>query len=179
MSNHPTILATYQPQAWVNDYATDIDGAFTYDVTEHVLDLAVTNGWNWVTQNLTDYSDTAEFHLWENTNERTDHNGPFVIKVEWAIEDYLDAFTDANGRVMTVADTQARLDALRATQTTQQAPTVPAAEPASTGAYRVCVTFDAANQEQADALALAVAEALRTATTFPNPYRMGVATQVA
>ena len=166
-----TILATYQPQAWVNDYATDIDGAFTYDVTTQVLDQAVAHGWNWVKQNLTDYSDTAEFLLWELTDERIDHQGPFVILVESAILDYLDAFEDANGRPMTDMDAMARRDALRATDTTATVQVTPATTDAPT-TYRVCVTYSATTQAEADTLALAIAEALRSASTFNHPYRL-------
>lgn len=178
MTNHPTILATYQPQAWVNDYATDIDGAFTYDVTTQVLDQAIAHGWTWVKNNLTDYSDTAEFNLWELTNERTDHQGPFVILVESAILDYLDAFADANGREMTDMDATARRDALRAAETAAPAEAAPETNDEPT-TYRVCVTYNATTQAEADTLALAIAEALRTHTTFNHPYRLGTPTPAA
>ena len=166
-----TILATYQPQAWVNDYATDIDGAFTYDVTTHVLDQAVAHGWNWVKNNLTDGSDTAEFNLWELTSERTDHQGPFVILVDSAIEDYLDAFENANGRPMTDMDALACRDTLRAVESAVPATAAPVATDAPT-AYRVCVTYTATTQHEADTLALAIADALRTTSTFNHPCRL-------
>jgi hypothetical protein len=35
------IVAMFQPQAWINDYATDIDGQEDVDVTESVLALSL------------------------------------------------------------------------------------------------------------------------------------------
>ena len=42
----PRILATFHPQAWVNDYACPVDpeGETTFDVTDHILALSPDGG---------------------------------------------------------------------------------------------------------------------------------------
>lgn len=112
-----TIQAYFQPQAWINDYAVDVDGATHFDVTEQVLDLAATHGWTWVSENVTDNSDLSD-NLWYGSPdcEHAEHAGPFYVNVEDAIDGYLDAFTDVYGRSMTPEDIQERLTAIRATK---------------------------------------------------------------
>lgn len=177
MTNYPTISAFFQPQAWVRDNAMDVGGAQHFDATIQVLDLAVIHGWDWVRENVTDNSYESD-NLWLDSPDQAQsgHNGPFYVNVEDAIADYLDAFIDANGRDMTVEDAQARLDAYRAAKATQ--PSTPAGADQS-GSYRVCVTFDATSQADADALALVLAEALGSKTTFPATYRLGAPTKVS
>lgn len=78
------IIARFTPQAWINDYAVDIDGAYDFDVTAQILAMPKE-------QALTIEDDSYEADdLWhENavSNEKP-HGGPFCVTVQQAIADY-------------------------------------------------------------------------------------------
>lgn len=76
------VLATFQPQAWINDNAVDVDGKQDVDVTYEILRLAK--------------ADIADLHALKDARDNTDalvesklagigHNGPFTVWVENAL----------------------------------------------------------------------------------------------
>lgn len=73
----PRILATFHPQAWINDYAIEIDGSFQIDVTDKILAMG-----------------RAKALALRDDREETDalvdhdHDGPFWVEVEQNIEQY-------------------------------------------------------------------------------------------
>lgn len=81
------ILATFQPQAWINDYATDVDGAQQVDVTREVLRLAKENLED--LHQLKDARDNTDA-LVANKLDDIGHKGPFTIWVENALRQAFD-----------------------------------------------------------------------------------------
>jgi hypothetical protein len=67
------IIAVFQPQAWVNDYATDIDGRQEVDVTDAVLrrDLHRIHA-------LQDYRDSTDTLV---DSRKLGHDGPSTVQV--------------------------------------------------------------------------------------------------
>jgi hypothetical protein len=78
------ILAHFQPQAWINDYAVDIDGACDVDVTDQIVAMGREEALK-----LKDCSHETDV-LWYNSSEgrATDHSGPFAFYVEDAIHKF-------------------------------------------------------------------------------------------
>lgn len=68
------IVAVFQPQAWINDYATDIDGREDVDVTEQVLRLPLER-----VRALQDYRDSTDV-LVDGSAVTIEHDGPFTVK---------------------------------------------------------------------------------------------------
>lgn len=68
------ILARFQPQAWINDYAVDVDGACDVDVTEQVLALDLK-----AILALRDNRDGTDELV---DLAALDHHGPFYVEVE-------------------------------------------------------------------------------------------------
>ncbi|WP_186214511.1 hypothetical protein [Burkholderia gladioli] len=68
------IMAVFQPQAWINDDATDIDGREDVDVTERVLRLPLDR-----VHALQDYRDSTEL-LVDGSTVAIEHDGPFTVK---------------------------------------------------------------------------------------------------
>ncbi len=75
------IMARFVPEAWINNYSVEIDGAVEFDVTEAILAMPP----------------SQRDALRDNTNESdnlvpdrilTLHSGPFRVEIEQAIEDY-------------------------------------------------------------------------------------------
>lgn len=76
------MLARYQPQAWINDNAVDIDGGQDVDVTPDVLRLARSDldGLH----SLRDYRDSSDA-LVERHLATIGHDGPFTVEVVDAV----------------------------------------------------------------------------------------------
>ncbi|MFB6274323.1 MAG: hypothetical protein ABEL51_15675 [Salinibacter sp.] len=77
------VLAHFFPQAWINDYAVDIDGDCLIDVTNQIRDMSIE-------QALSIRDNSHESHqLWFDHPDRTDHNGTFRVECEQAIFEFL------------------------------------------------------------------------------------------
>lgn len=78
------ITATFIPEAWISDYAVEIDGKKTWDATEDVLKLSA-----------------KEIKALEDNQYNTDdlvpdsvfggHSGPFRVEIENAIRNFFKA----------------------------------------------------------------------------------------
>ena len=82
-------LATFVPQAWVNDYAVDIDGAFKFDITDQVEKLGP-----WRATAIRDDSDLADglYYNWLRDHPGKEaHRGPFAVRCAEAIAAYFGA----------------------------------------------------------------------------------------
>jgi len=84
------IIATFHPQAWINDYAVDVDpqGECSFDVTDFVVALSES-----VAPPIRDYDDSSDDLAsvpgapeWVRT-----WTGPFYVTVEQSIQAYFDA----------------------------------------------------------------------------------------
>jgi hypothetical protein len=82
VADQKRIIARYQPQAWVNDYAMDIDGACEFDVTEAILKMPREKA---LAIRDDDYDSD---NLAIEAGVRGDHNGPFYVAVRDAIHAY-------------------------------------------------------------------------------------------
>jgi hypothetical protein len=82
------IMATFIPEAWINDYATEIDGKVPFDVTELVL----SRGPDYM-ENLRD-DDYPTDDLAEDVPERQAHGGPFRVEIKEAAMEFL--YADEN-----------------------------------------------------------------------------------
>ncbi|ANJ76534.1 hypothetical protein PQH03_28370 [Ralstonia insidiosa] len=67
------IEAFFQPQAWINDYATDIDEGYGIDVTQKVLSLQLTQ-----IHELQDCRDSTDALV---DAVKLGHNGPYTVAV--------------------------------------------------------------------------------------------------
>jgi len=79
-------LATFCPQAWVNDYAIDIDGRFEFDITAQVEAMGQVQA-----RAIADHSDKADelYYDWLTANPgREAHRGPFTIECKRVIANY-------------------------------------------------------------------------------------------
>lgn len=78
------IIARFTPQAWINDYAMDIDGAYDFDVTDQILAMPKEQALK-----IEDDSYEAD-DLWHGhaISDERPHTGPFRITVQEAIADY-------------------------------------------------------------------------------------------
>jgi hypothetical protein len=90
MAQEKRCLAIFQPQAWIRDNAVDIDGKFTFDVTDQVLALG-----REAALAIPDAGEEAEA-LWASTGyealvEGHPHYGPYTIWCERPIADFFDA----------------------------------------------------------------------------------------
>ena len=96
------LIATFRPQAWINDQAVDIDGKIEFDATDQFLSLNI-DQIHFYRENC--YS--SDF-LADNLNERIDHSGPFEVDA------FIDDWLEENGFVCHDQLTQKDLDNLRA-----------------------------------------------------------------
>lgn len=79
------IIATFIPQAWVDDESVDIDGWIDFDVTDQILSMGRD-----AALRITDNSYQSD-DLWYNHEVIPGvdpHNGPFRIQVAAAIREY-------------------------------------------------------------------------------------------
>jgi len=83
--NKKTIVAYFQPQSWINDYAVNIDGAYEFDVTDLVKKMGRKEA---LEIDDCDYSADNLWHDWVSDHPDKDHDGPFSVTVEVAIRDY-------------------------------------------------------------------------------------------
>ena len=67
------IEAFFQPQAWINDYATDIDEGYCIDVTQKVLSLQLNQ-----IHTLEDYRGSTDALV---DAVKLGHHGPYTIAV--------------------------------------------------------------------------------------------------
>ncbi len=81
--NKKTIVAYFQPQAWIDDCAVDIDGAYNFDVTDLVKKMGRKKALQ-----ISDGSADNLWHDWVSDHPDKDHDGPFSVTVEVAIRDY-------------------------------------------------------------------------------------------
>lgn len=83
----PRCLAHFQPQAWVNDYAMDIDGGYQFDITAQIDAMKPAEALM-----IKDDSYEAD-NLWleHPISKERGHDGPFYISCADAIKEYLEA----------------------------------------------------------------------------------------
>lgn len=79
------IIATFVPQAWIDDYAIVIEGEVEFDVTDQILEMGKEKA-------LLIRDDKHESDLlWMNSGGVTSadhHYGPYYVLVEQAIQGY-------------------------------------------------------------------------------------------
>jgi hypothetical protein len=101
MTGTKRLTAVFQPQAWVNNYAVDTDGAVEFDATEALLgrDLDYIHRYAECS-----YDSDA---LADDLPERQNHSGPFEVECDvWA-------WLEENGVSQKQTMSQAELDRLR------------------------------------------------------------------
>ncbi|MBB5546550.1 hypothetical protein [Paraburkholderia fungorum] len=76
------IVACFQPQAWVNNCATDVDGQQDLDVTGVVLNMDLNR-----IHALEDYRDSTDILV---NPVALGHNGPFTVRVVDSVCEYFD-----------------------------------------------------------------------------------------
>lgn len=76
------VIARFQPQAWINDYAVDIDGAYKFDVTDQILAMGKDKARE---VEDSDYSSDELWQAWVADHPDQDHDGPFRVEVEAAV----------------------------------------------------------------------------------------------
>lgn len=88
----PRVIAHFQPQAWINDYAVDIDGAYKFDVTKQIEQMG-----RKAAEEIEDgnYSSDDLWHVYCDQHPGDHHNGPFRVTVEDSIRAYFEAL-DSN-----------------------------------------------------------------------------------
>ncbi len=79
-----SIVARFHPQAWINNYAVEIDGAYDFDVTAQVLALGRATALR-----LRDDEYETDY-LWQDHPISLDrpHAGPFWVEAQDAIATY-------------------------------------------------------------------------------------------
>ena len=87
-TNEKRVIARFQPQAWINDYATDIDGAYRFDVTDMIVAMGKEEALK-----LEDNRDASDnlWHKWVVDHPDQDHDGPFYVEVHEAIRAFFEA----------------------------------------------------------------------------------------
>lgn len=78
VGKRPRIVAVFRPQAWINDYACDVDGRKEFDCTLEILRMSVDE-----IHALRDDQDETDTLLPDRV--RGGHGGPFRIEVQEAI----------------------------------------------------------------------------------------------
>jgi hypothetical protein len=84
------LMATFRPQAWINNYAVDIDGAVTFDATDALLTLDLEG-----VRTFREHSEQSD-RLADDLPARQVHSGPFEVDVD--IDDWLDENGFEGGR---------------------------------------------------------------------------------
>jgi hypothetical protein len=85
MNNSKRITAKFYPQAWINDYACDVDpGPVEFDVTEEVVKMGREAALQ-IEDNDYDSDGLREFAPQEWVQ---DWGGPFRVKVQQSIREY-------------------------------------------------------------------------------------------
>jgi hypothetical protein len=97
-----SLIATFRPQAWIDDYAVDIDGKVDFDVTQALLELPLEK-----IRTFKEHNHDSDV-LADDLQEQKDHSGPFEVDVD------IDKWLEENGLDGGRADlTQEQLDQLR------------------------------------------------------------------
>jgi hypothetical protein len=83
----PRIVAHFRPQAWINDYAIDVDGSYDFDATDLLL--------NWPKDRVlgledSDYTTDDVWREHEISHERP-HSGPFGVEVVGSVTAFIEA----------------------------------------------------------------------------------------
>lgn len=78
------IVARFIPQAWIHDYAVEINGAYEFDVTEQILAMPKDKA---LEIRDDDYDSDNLWHENPISSERP-HSGPFYVRVRDAIHEY-------------------------------------------------------------------------------------------
>ena len=78
------IMAFYQPQAWINDYAVEVDGACEFDCTDQILKMSADE----VNDLIAEGDDSYATDDLLTDRVRRGHNGPFYISVVDKIQDF-------------------------------------------------------------------------------------------
>ena len=86
--NKPTITATFHPQAWIDDYAVEVDpeGETEFDATERVLEL--------LTMTLADDEYRSDEIRAAGPDWVKEWNGPFYIEVCKEVEAYFEKMAE-------------------------------------------------------------------------------------
>ena len=87
-TNEKRVIARFQPQAWINDYATDIDGAYKFDVTDQILAMGKEKA---LELEDNQYESDNLWHKWVADHPDQDHDGPFYVEVQAAIRSFFEA----------------------------------------------------------------------------------------
>ncbi len=76
------VIAHFQPQAWINDDAVEIDGAYEFDVTDQIVAMGKAKALE-----IDDFDDGSDilWHAYVEANPNGDHDGPFAVTVKDAI----------------------------------------------------------------------------------------------
>lgn len=80
------IMALFQPEAWIQDHAVSVDGAYTFDVTDQILKMTREEA---LLINDNDYDSDELWHEHPISTEKP-HAGPFRIVVKDAITKYFE-----------------------------------------------------------------------------------------
>ena len=79
----PRVFATFVPEAWINDYAVEIDGRYQFEITDQIKRLGQA-----ASAAILDNRDASD-RLWETWHaahpEAPAHHGPFHVECEEAI----------------------------------------------------------------------------------------------
>jgi hypothetical protein len=99
---YPRLMATFRPQAWINDQAVDTDGRVPFDATGALLALPLER-----IRSFQEYNHDSD-DLAAGLPAREDHSGPFEVDTD------IDGWLEANGlHGSRVALTKEHLDVLR------------------------------------------------------------------
>lgn len=79
------VIAKFQPQAWINDYAVDIDGAYTFDVTDMILAMGKEKA---LELENNQYNSDELWQAWVANHPDKGHDGPFYIEIEEAVRQF-------------------------------------------------------------------------------------------
>lgn len=84
--NEKRCIAKFIPQAWINDYAVEVDdGHCEFDITDQINAMPREEALN-----IEDDSHDADNLWYDNPASGTNpHSGPFYIECEEAIHEYL------------------------------------------------------------------------------------------
>ena len=88
------IFARFVPEAWIHDYAVEIDGTYAFDVTEQVLAMGQEKAL--ALEDNSDHSDLlwAEYSKDFKPGDEGYHHGPFRVECREAIHEYFGVACD-------------------------------------------------------------------------------------
>ena len=79
------VIARFQPQVFINDYAVPIDGAYDFDVTDQIKSMTRA-----AAEAIEDYDYSSDdlWHAYCASNPGKHHDGPFSVCVTTSIDKY-------------------------------------------------------------------------------------------